>query len=82
MRCSIQFQDSAIPAEIDDDLAGSTTLVFAHGAGGSMDHKTTLWLTELLRTQGLRIVRFNFPYRADGKSVPDRMPRSWGRIAR
>jgi predicted alpha/beta-hydrolase family hydrolase len=39
-----------------------------------MEHKTLDWIAELIRKNGARIVRFNFLYRAQGKSMPDRMP--------
>lgn len=39
-----------------------------------MSHKTVLWLEALATKAGLGVVRFNFPYRVLGKSMPDRMP--------
>ncbi len=37
-----------------------------------MDHKTMQWLAALI--PDVSVVRFNFHYRAQGKSIPDRMP--------
>jgi uncharacterized protein len=59
---------------VADDVARSTVIILAHGAGTGMDSKTLLWLSSFLRDAGVQVVRFNFPYRAQGKSMPDRMP--------
>jgi predicted alpha/beta-hydrolase family hydrolase len=49
--------------------------VCAHGAGGHMTDRGLLAATECLRARGLDILRFNFPYREQGSSRPDPMPR-------
>ncbi|HWW63085.1 MAG TPA: alpha/beta family hydrolase [Thermoanaerobaculia bacterium] len=57
----------------------AATFAFAHGAGGAMD---TPWMTRVARAlaaNGIRVVRFEFPYMASrrhGKksSAPDRQP--------
>ena len=49
--------------------------VCAHGAGGHMNDRAMLAVTEALRGRGLATVRFNFPYRQKGSSRPDAMPR-------
>ncbi len=46
----------------------------AHGAGSHMEQKTIEWLAGLVREAGPMVVRFNFLYRAQGRSLPDRMP--------
>jgi predicted alpha/beta-hydrolase family hydrolase len=51
------------------------TFVFAHGAGGHMADRGMLRLSEVLRAQGLAVVRFNFLYRSKGRGGPDPMPR-------
>lgn len=68
---------------IDDPKRGpktaKRTFIFAHGAGGAMD---TPWMTRVARglaEQGIRVVRFEFPYmaarRKGGKrGAPDREP--------
>ena len=48
--------------------------MLAHGAGGHKDHPHMLALAEALASAGLKPVRFNFPYRDEGRSFPDRMP--------
>lgn len=40
-----------------------------------MEHRHIASLAEAFLGLGLEVVRFNFLYRAQGKSVPDRMPR-------
>jgi predicted alpha/beta-hydrolase family hydrolase len=57
-----------------DDACGRDVLILAHGAGGNMEQKTVLWLAGLARECGLGVVRFNFLYKAQGRSMPDRMP--------
>lgn len=57
-----------------DDEARPTVVVLAHGSGSHMEHKTMEWLAGLVREAGASVVRFNFLYRAQGKSMPDRMP--------
>ncbi|MDF2154870.1 alpha/beta fold hydrolase [Vibrio sp. CAU 1672] len=54
--------------------------IFAHGAGAGMDHSFMAAVARGLAEQGIRVVRFNFPYmikRAeDGKKrPPDRAPK-------
>lgn len=39
-----------------------------------MQHRTMLWLSEIVEQAGATVVRFNFPYRVLGRSMPDRMP--------
>lgn len=48
--------------------------VCAHGAGGHKDDRGMLALDETLSDIGLRVVRFNFPYRDRGRKIPDPMP--------
>jgi predicted alpha/beta-hydrolase family hydrolase len=61
-----------IPVAVDGD--DGTVVVLAHGAGSHMEHRTMLWLSEIVKGAGAGVVRFNFAYRALGKSMPDRMP--------
>jgi uncharacterized protein len=49
-------------------------VILAHGAGGHKDHSHMLGLADALSAAGLIPHRFNFPYRAEGRSFPDRMP--------
>lgn len=48
--------------------------ILAHGAGGHKDHAHMLDLAEALSAAGPVPHRFDFPYRAEGRGFPDRMP--------
>ncbi len=48
--------------------------VCAHGAGGHKDDRSMLALDRALTGIGVRVVRFNFPYRDRGSRRPDPMP--------
>jgi predicted alpha/beta-hydrolase family hydrolase len=48
------------------------TIVLAHGAGAGMDHPWMVKVARAFEARGLSVVRFNFPYKNAGKSVPDR----------
>lgn len=48
--------------------------VCAHGAGGHKDDGAMLALDRTLTGIGLKVVRFNFPYRDKGRKIPDPMP--------
>lgn len=74
MQWSIPFGGTEIPI-LADDGAGSTVVILAPGAGSHMHHKTLEWLASLARDSGARVVRFNFLYRVEGRSMPDRMPK-------
>jgi predicted alpha/beta-hydrolase family hydrolase len=55
---------------------GHPNIVFvcAHGAGGHRDDALMASLAAELRTRGIGVVRFNFPYRESGLARPDPMP--------
>lgn len=48
--------------------------LFAHGAGAPMTHPFMNAVAKGMGEQGVRVVRFNFPYMEAGKKVPDRQP--------
>lgn len=73
MRWTIETPKGAIPILADDE-AHPTVCILAHGAGSHMEHKTMERLSALLRQADVRVIRFNFLYRAQGKGMPDRMP--------
>jgi uncharacterized protein len=52
-----------------------TLFVCAHGAGGHMDDRGMVALSEQFRRRGIGVVRFNFLYRAKNSARPDAMPR-------
>lgn len=48
------------------------TLVLTHGAGGGMRTPFLARIAAEVAKHGIRVVRFEFPYMAAGKKVPDR----------
>lgn len=63
----------------DGPAKSKHVFLFAHGAGGPMDHPWMNRMTALLVDRGIRVVRFEFPYmarrRQGGKGgAPDRQP--------
>ena len=65
--------------EIDGD--GDTIVMLAHGAGANKDGKTLLRIRDSLVERGLKVARFNFLYKEEGRSFPDRMPQLIERYA-
>jgi predicted alpha/beta-hydrolase family hydrolase len=61
------FQRASTPAP-------RAVFVFAHGAGGHMEHPTVSRVAALLLARGIDVVRFNFLYRERGSRRPDAMP--------
>ena len=58
---------------VDGD-AGAPQFLFAHGAGGGMRTPFMTTVARGLAAAGLRVVRFEFPYMAARRKVPDREP--------
>ncbi len=73
MLWSVEVHGGEVPVIADDD-GPDTVVVLAHGAGSHMEQSTILWLSDIVRQAGARVVRFNFLYRAQGRGMPDRMP--------
>lgn len=68
-----------LPCIIDGPDNGPL-FIFAHGAGAPMEHAFMAAVAQGLAKEGIRVVRFNFPYMAkraeDGKKrPPDRAPK-------
>jgi hypothetical protein len=74
MRWNVSVSGGEVPVLADDAARGGPVVILAHGAGSHMEHKTMEWLAGLVRESGGCVVRFNFLYRVQGKSMPDRMP--------
>ena len=74
-RWEVEVGDAATQVIAQTPPNPRATLVFAHGAGGHMEHKHMVALTNVILGLGIEVVRFNFLYRTLGKSMPDRMPR-------
>lgn len=63
-------------ATYETPTSGAERAVFvcAHGAGGSMNDRSTLAAASALRAKGFGVVRFNFLYKERGSGRPDPMP--------
>lgn len=48
------------------------TLVWAHGAGGTMNHAHVTGAAEGFAAEGIETYRFNFPYSDAGRKAPDK----------
>jgi hypothetical protein len=64
---------------IDGPKDAPHTLVLAHGAGGAMDTPFLNIVARGVAANGIRVVRFEFPYmaarrRGEGRGAPDREP--------
>lgn len=73
---AVRFTDDLeIPLIIDQPTQPSgSTVVLAHGAGRGMDNPFLVGVQEGLVAHGHTCVRFNFPYVARGRRLPDRAP--------
>ena len=47
------------------------TLVFGHGAGGDMHHRTMKAIAEAFSKVGIATLRFNFPFKEEGRARVD-----------
>ena len=59
---------------LDGPQRAKRTLILAHGAGAPMTHPFMAAVAKAIGEQGIRVVRFNFPYMEAGRKVPDRQP--------
>ena len=69
---------AGLPAIMDGPRRGRRTLVLAHGAGAGMEHDFMRRIATGVAADGIRVVRFEFPYmaaRREGRRPgPDREP--------
>lgn len=74
---AFQFCVSEVSAVFEPAIGaeGKALFVAGHGAGSHMNHRSMLKLSEVLRSHGFDVVRFNFLYREKGAGPPDRMPK-------
>lgn len=63
----------AVPADFQP--GATDTVVIAHGAGSDMDSDFMCHVHEGLAEAGVLGVKFNFPYKQQGRRAPDRAPR-------
>jgi predicted alpha/beta-hydrolase family hydrolase len=57
-----------------DGQAHAPAVVLAHGAGSDMHSALLVYLQGQLADAGYASVRFNFPYKEQGRRIPDRAP--------
>lgn len=62
-----------VPAVIEG--AGGTGILLATGAGTGQDHPGVAGLRSRLAARGHRVMTFEYAYRAQGRSFPDRQPK-------
>lgn len=62
----------SVPALLDLPPQPQACYVFAHGAGAGMDHAFMASLAAALVTRGIAVLRFQFPFMAQGSKRPDR----------
>ncbi|MBS1673111.1 MAG: dienelactone hydrolase family protein [Actinobacteria bacterium] len=62
-----------VSASYGDTLGGDSAplVVIAHGAGAGMDHPFLTGFARALQAEGVRTLRFNFPYVEAGRRMPD-----------
>ena len=65
---------AAMDLLIDGDDSAARTFIFAHGAGGPMKSAFMAEVARGIAKNGVRVVRFEFPYMAAKKKAPDREP--------
>jgi predicted alpha/beta-hydrolase family hydrolase len=65
---------------LPDEYDGKHAIIFAHGAGNNMNQSMIVFLAEEMARAGYLTLRFNFPYKEQGKNAPDRpevLYRTW-----
>ena len=70
----ISTRSGPLPARVFAATTPRATLVFAHGAGAGQDHPWIRGRATDLQSRGVSVVTFDFPYKAQGRRVPDRAP--------
>ena len=69
----VRVGEDAVTAE-HDSTGSSIVFVCAHGAGGNMADRGVLAVSQVMRAQGVDVVRFNFLYKEKRSGRPDPMP--------
>jgi predicted alpha/beta-hydrolase family hydrolase len=69
----VPLGDISLPVSVDGEPGGDI-YILAPSSGGHMDDRLRRSLAATFSERGFGVVRFNFPYRVLGKSMPDRMP--------
>nr|WP_094770371.1 alpha/beta family hydrolase [Microbacterium gorillae] len=71
-RVAVELPTGPTSVSVADETPTSpwTTLVIAHGAGAGMDHPFLVGFAAGMREEGVRTVRFTFPYLEAGRRMP------------
>jgi uncharacterized protein len=68
----IETPSGPVSARYDGPRDAPCLVILAHGAGAGMDHPFMSRVAAGIAAKGIRVVRFNFPYREAGRKAPDR----------
>lgn len=55
-------------------MSATPVLVLAHGAGAGSAHPWMRFVASELESRGVRVITFDFPYKANGRKLPDKAP--------
>jgi predicted alpha/beta-hydrolase family hydrolase len=72
--------DGQVDAAAGDTSGDRRAIVMAHGAGNDMHEALLAYLARGLAARGHWVLRFNFPYRSEGRQRPDSqrvLERTW-----
>lgn len=67
------IEGRAVGASVDGPADATVVVVLAHGAGAGRHHPFLAGLSRRLASGGLLVVRFDYPYAAEGRRAPDRL---------
>lgn len=56
---------------VEEDRGSEGVVIIAHGVNSDLNHPLLKALSEGLASHGISSVRFNFPYREKGRTLPD-----------
>lgn len=70
-RIAIPWAEGTVSAAWHHPARGSTYLVLAHGAGGTMHTPALVQLAGALAERDIGVLRFNFPYTETNRKTPD-----------
>ena len=70
----VEFEGHELPIHLDEAPTARATVILGHGAGSTMESRLMNELAGVLVEQRVSVARFNFLYKALGRSMPDRMP--------
>lgn len=63
-----------VPADLDGPDDAAVGIVLAHGAGAGRAHPFMSGMRDRLAARGHAVLAFDYPYFAEGRRAPDRLP--------